>query len=188
MIYIQAQKDIMLNKALNSIKGKGFSLRKVFPLIIAFLLILSLYFIPVYVVTARDYENNKMLKMWLPRDDYFEVFYTHSVELSEVREIYQIDTKGENIILKETLFSSYGAGLPATTKYDFEKTDDGFRIYNINEEFKEVVYRTGAVRANHKLFINNEEYEFLDFSKPMQAIKFSVEKISFIRYLTGRVG
>jgi len=185
LIYIQELKNTMLNKVLSDKDlKKGSSNRGVFLIIIS-LIIFMIFTYPLNLLVVSDYRSGEILKTWILKEDKFKVSYTHSVELTEVEEYYEINEG--YIILKETIFRSYGAGLPATTKYDFEKTNDGFRIYNIKEKFKELIYRTGAVRADHRLFLNNEEYKFLDFSSPMQAVKFSSRKISFIRYLTRRL-
>jgi len=186
LICIQVQKDIMLNKDSNNKENKeDSSKRGVFlKAIISFILILMLIY-PLNVLVASDYKSGEILKIWILTEDNFKISYIHSVELTEVEEYYEI--KGKYIILKETTFRSYGAGLPSTTEYDFEQTKDGFRIYNIDKKLEELVYRTGAVRANHKLIINNKQYYFLDFSDPMEAIKFSPDRVSFLRYLTRRL-
>lgn len=105
----------------------------------------------------------------------FSVIYTHSVERTEVVENYRLD-QGK-LILTDTWFSSYGAGLPATTEYDFEITEDGFHIYNINKIFEEVIYRSGKKLANHRLLIGDLEYKLEDFNSPGQVIIFSVIKL-----------
>ena len=173
----------MLNRELSNVDfKKGSSNRGAFLVIILLLVLFMIISYPLDLLVVSDYKSGKILKEWILKEDSFKISYTHSVELTEVEEHYEID--GEYIVLNETIFRSYGAGLPATTKYDFEKTKDGFRIYNIDEKFKELIYRTGAVRADHRVILNNKEYKFSDFSTPMQAIKFSSRKISFIRYLT----
>lgn len=115
----------------------------------------------------------------------FTVAYTHSVERTEVREIYR--TQKNDIYLEETFFSSYGAGLPATTPYSFEMTDEGFRIYDIHLLMDPLVYRTGAVRAHHRLLLGSRETAFLDFSLPTEALAFTVRTEPLFYYLIKEV-
>jgi len=95
-----------------------------------FLLLLLFSLWPITWLLARDDRSEAHLGMWrIQADEAFDIIYTHSVQLSPVTERYHINKSGE-LILDETLFSTYGAGLPATTPYDFEITEDSFRIFN----------------------------------------------------------
>ncbi len=155
----------------------------------AFLLLFFLLTIifPVRVLQASNYKSGEYLKAWLiKRGDIFEVEYVHSVQLTPVSEIYFIDDD-YNIILEESYFNSYGAGLPATTPYQFEIRENRFRIYNIKEIMGDLVYRTGAVRADHHIKINNKSYSFLTFSKSGQGVKFIVKKSSLFKHLVKEV-
>jgi hypothetical protein len=143
--------------------------------------VISLY--PVQVLYARDMWTKDQLKSWLvPKDATFSIKYIHSVERTPVWETYSLND--DEIILEETIFQSYGAGLPATSPYDFDIVEDGFRLYDINQVMTNLIYRTGAVRANHELLIGDKSYPFLDFSKPTQGVKFETQKMTFIFYLT----
>lgn len=153
-------------------------------IIVIILILLILFIVPIKVLIAEDYENGDYLKAWRIKDS-FTISYIHSVELTEVLEIYNI--VDEEIVLEETYFHSYGAGLPATTPYDFEITPDGFRIFNIDEIIEKLIYRTGAIRANHKLIIGNKEYEFLSFSQGKTAVHFQIENMSFLKYIIKEV-
>jgi hypothetical protein len=138
--------------------------------------------IPIQVLVASDFKTDEYLKSWrISHGEEFSVIYTHSVQLTPVSEIYLINK--DEIILKETYFHSYGAGLPSTTKYKFEITEDGFRIYDINEIMNNLIYRTGAVRANHKLLLGGKEYKFLDFSKPREGVRLESRNISTFKYI-----
>lgn len=145
------------------------------------LIIFLLGLIPIKVLLASDYKTGEYLKSWrINQGEEFTVIYTHSVQLTPVSEIYLINDN--EIILKETYFQSFGAGLPSTTKYKFEITKDGFRIYDINEIMHNLIYRTGAVRANHKLLLGGKEYKFLDFSKPREGVRLELSNISTFKY------
>lgn len=145
---------------------------KIFLSFLLLSLLLSFFFVyPVSVLRLSDSQGNT-LAIFPPED--FSVIYTHSVERTDVKESYHI--QGDYILLTDTWFSSYGAGLPATTQYDFEISPQGFHIYNINKSFEEVVYRTGQKIAQHRLVIGDREIYFSEFSDPGQAVGFSLGK------------
>ncbi len=155
-------------------------------LIIAGLIVL-IFLMPIRVLIASDCKTGQYLKSWpikVGKD--FHVEYTHSVELTPVIEIYGIYNR-ETILLKETYFYSYGAGLPATSAHDFEISQEGLRIYNIDQHMEDIVYRTGAVRAHHKININGRTYPFLDFSKPRTGVRFSLGDLSLLSYMAREV-
>ena len=149
-------------------------------------IILLLYFIPINVLMASNFNSDKYLKTWSLKDcESFTVLYTHSVELCPVTETYIIEN--DHIILTETYFESYGAGLPATTPYKFEKTDKGFRIYEINKKIEDLVYRTGGVIANHGISLKEKEYKFLDFSSPREGVRLKIKSIPLLQYFIREV-
>lgn len=153
-------------------------------LLVALIIILiTILLFPIYILKASYYRDGEYLKGWLVnKGDRFSIEYTHSVQLTPVIEIYYIDKKGE-IILEESYFYSYGAGLPSDTPYKFEITKNGFRIYDIDEIMDNLIYRTGAVKANHKINIKGKSYPFLDFSEPRAGVKFEVEKSSLLQHI-----
>lgn len=156
-------------------------------LLIIFMIILIILLLPIYTLKASNYKTQEYLKSWwVKKGDRFYIEYTHSIQLTPVIEIYYIDENGR-IILEESYFHSYGAGLPSDTPYKFEITEDGFRIYDINEEMSNLIYRTGAVRANHEITIGGKTYPFLGFSKPREGVKFEVKKLSLLQYIAKEV-
>lgn len=189
MNYIQVLQGIMKKWELNNSKDidKGIesnfntlSIKKI--LIIGIILLIVLSFIPVKVLLARDFKTQDYIKSWKVKDkDTFLVEHTHSVQLTTVSEKYLIDE--QDIILVESIFHSFGAGLPATTPYKFELTDGGFRIYDINQKMEDLIYRAGAERANHRLIYKDVQYNFLDFTEPRTGVRFTIEKIPNILFI-----
>lgn len=138
------------------------------------------------VLAAKDFKADNDLKIWrVKKGDEFTIVYTHSVEKSPVTETYKID--GKEIILLETTFKSFGAGLPATTPYKFEIVDDTFRVYDIDEKMEEVIYRTGAEIANHKIIIGDKEYSFLSFSGKRTAVEFGIKELNILNYIFNKL-
>ncbi|HHV39199.1 MAG TPA: DUF1850 domain-containing protein [Tepidimicrobium sp.] len=143
--------------------------------------------LPIHVLKASNHRTGEYLSGWRVRKgDRFNIEYTHSIQLTPVIETYYIDRDGR-IVLEESYFHSYGAGLPSDTPYRFDITKDGFRIYEIYEELDNLVYRTGAIRANHRIFLKGKAYPFLGFSKPRESIVFEVEKMPLLQYIAKEV-
>lgn len=188
-MFIQEHKGIMMKRVWSKNK-KGidfFNTLKHFKIILVFLLIVLIISVfPLRVLVAKDFKNQEYLNLWKMKDDEdFTIKYTHSVEKSPVTEKYKIGK--DKIILLETTFKSYGAGLPATTEYKFEFIEDGFRIYDIDKTYKNVIYRTGAEIANHEIIIKDKIYEFLDFSEGRTGVEFSLEKIKALNYIIRKI-
>lgn len=142
-------------------------------LIAAIVIIILIVLAPIQCLQARNFRNGKLLNaFFLSPGEGFSIMYIHSVMLTPVYETYIID-RDFSIVLTETIFQSYGAGLPATTPYDFEITKEGFRIYNINMKQPTVVYRTGAILPSHTIIVKDKEYSFLVFSEPMMPVELS---------------
>jgi len=180
---IRALSATMMSRESNNTKsfGKGRPAFPAFP-ILMILILLAVLLLPVKLLAASNHGSDQLLRLWLiPGDDQFSVSYTHSVELTEVVEIYRIEHT--QIYLQETIFSSYGAGLPATTDYPFEVTDQGFRIYDMNQLVDPLVYRTGAVRADHQLILEDKQMAFLDFSQPAEGVRFEIKRLPLLYYL-----
>lgn len=150
------------------------------------ILLILISFLPIKILLAQDYKTEEYIKSWkVKEDEVFTVWYTHSVQLTPVTETYKVEDK--KIILTDSFFYSLGAGLPSTTPYKFRLKDEGFEIYDINQELEYLVYRTGAERANHKLILRDREYDFLDFAKPRAGIKLKIGEISIISYVIREV-
>lgn len=179
------KKVLSKNKSSESAKGTDgistFSLLFRF-LFLFFAIILIISVIPMKVLLASDMITGDYLRSWrIGSDNRFTIKYIHSVERTPVWEVYTIDS-GE-IVLRETIFQSFGAGLPSTSPYDFEVVEEGFRLFNIDQKMTNLIYRTGAVRANHQLIIGDKIYPFVEFSQPTEGVRFESKKISILSYI-----
>ncbi|MDO5724960.1 MAG: DUF1850 domain-containing protein [Tissierellia bacterium] len=178
-----------MKKALNDLKMNSFEGRFCLPskylLLILPIILAILACLPINILYAEDFTTGEFLfAKKLNRNSYIGIIYTHSVEKTSTSEWYRFEN--DNLILMEERFKSLGAGLPADSPYKFEKTDDGFRLYDIEKPFEYVIYRTGAVHANHILDIDGKKIKFTDFSQPMQAVSFSVKKSFYAQLLYWR--
>ncbi|HLS53447.1 MAG TPA: DUF1850 domain-containing protein [Tissierellaceae bacterium] len=168
----------MMSKDSNNkyFKGQGIGkLSNTLPYLIILLILIAVIYLlfPVKVLKASNFSNNEYLKAWkIKNGQVFSIEYIHSVEQSPVIENFLV--KGRDIILQDTYFHSYGAGLPATTPYKFEITEDGLRVYDINLKIEDLIYRTSGEGREHKLILGNKEYMFLDFSPHRTGVKFDI--------------
>ena len=93
--------------------GKPILLRKWF-FIPLFLLVLMALF-PLSSLEVRDIDDNRVLFMTpVSEGESFEIRYIHSVEKIPVAGIFRVGD-GNRIEVEESIFSSYGAGLPFDT-------------------------------------------------------------------------
>lgn len=130
-----------------------------FGLFIAIIIIIILFFIPVYTLELRSFPDGEFIfKQKAQPGDKFILKYTHSVALTPVWEIFIID-KDYQIVLIETDFLDHGAGLPYATFEDeiFVEEEDRFKIKNMHRIMSTpIYYRIGAERENIFYFKGEE--------------------------------
>jgi len=128
-------------------------------LFIATIIIIILFFIPVYTLELRSFPDGEFIfKQKVQPGDKFILKYTHSVALTPVWEIFIID-KDYQIVLIETDFLDHGAGLPYTTFEDeiFVEEEGRFKIKNMHRIMPTpIYYRIGAERKNIFYFKGEE--------------------------------
>lgn len=153
-------------------------------ILIAFIIVLAS--IRINVLFIRDNFTKDLKKVeYIKKDSLFGIIYTHSVMLTETSEWYKAE--GDKLILMEERYNSQGAGLPVNLIYKFRHEKDGdFVLYDMNVPFDSFIYRTGAVRANHRLIIGDKIEYFLEFSEPREALEFTTKKITILNYLLRR--
>jgi hypothetical protein len=174
--YTQVHKDSLTNSKYKT-KKEGKSYLPYILVLIIFINIILYFIWPTTVLVAEHYPDNNILYYFkVNRNSQIGIIYTHSVEKTETSEWYKIE--GDKLILMEQRFKSQGAGLPSDSIYKFEKNEDGYRLYDINLEMDNVIYRTGQIIANHQINIDGKTKEFLTFSKPGDAVIFHVKNIS----------
>ncbi|MDO4481230.1 MAG: DUF1850 domain-containing protein [Bacillota bacterium] len=105
----------------------------------------------------------------------FGVSFIHSVNKSEVYEIYEI--KSGKIILMKCIYSSFGAGV-ATEIEDgqtLEYTDDGKMIIaNINREMSGLSYIVGTI-SDHVLRIEDKKISLRELCGKNSVVRFEIQ-------------
>ncbi len=129
-------------------------------LLIAIIIIIILFFIPVYTLELRSFSDGELYFIHkVQPGNKFVLKYTHSVALTPVWEIFIIN-KDYQIVLIETDFLDHGAGLPYTTFENeiFVEEEGRFKIINMHRIIPTpIYYRIGAVRENIFYFKGEEE-------------------------------
>lgn len=171
---------------MNGRNKEGIGKKFFFPILFIIIVFFILSFVKIDAIIIKDYFNGDLLKIEHLKDkERFGIVYTHSVERSQTSEWYE--ARDGQLILMEQRYRDQGAGLPVNLIYKFKYAEDGsFCLYDMNVPFETVIYRTGAVRANHKLVMNGKTTPFLDFSEPREALEFSTEHISLLQYALRR--
>lgn len=106
----------------------------------------------------------------------FGVSFIHSVNKSEVYEVYEI-IDGE-IVLMSCLYSAFGAGVATEIEegQTLEYTEDGKMIIsNINRVIPSLSYIVGTV-SDHVLRIEGEEISLRDLCGRNSVVRFSIIK------------
>lgn len=139
----------------------------------------------ILVLEASSYPSQEILQYFkLNEGSKIGIIYKHSVEKTETSEWYEI--KDKNLVLMEQRYQSQGAGLPANSIYKFEKYENGYRLYDIDLEMDDVIYRTGQVIASHEMDLNDKKIKFTEFSNPGEAVLFRLKNITNFEFIKWR--
>ncbi len=155
-------------------------------LFIVIIIIIVLFFIPVYTLELRTFSDGELYFMQkVQPGDKFILKYTHSVALTPVWEIFIID-KDYQIVLIETDFLDHGAGLPYTTFGEeiFVEEEGRFKIKNMHRIIPTpFYYRIGAIRENIFYFRDKE----INLSSLVgdRLLTLEIYKNNLFSYLTG---
>jgi hypothetical protein len=110
-----------------------------------------------------DTATGKAYGRWPVKDGTeFFVEFVHSVNQSPVRDVFQV--RGRRIVPVAAVFSSLGAGLPATAESGRTLSRDptgALRLTGFTAAYRELPYIVGTV-SDHILGINNERVSLRD--------------------------
>lgn len=150
-----------------------------------------MFFPAVSVLSISNRKNAS--QVYYSRDAYkngFEISYTHSVNKGRVHDIYQI-TGDDKLLVDETIFVSYGAGIPEpeeTIGAVFEVLDNGYRIKNLRRIVSKLTMAVGII-ANHEFLIyenaeksRSKKYVATDLFEAQTGIILEIKKVSIFKY------
>ena len=163
-------------------------MKKLIILLILFILIISLAFIPLKQAIVFQPTNPAARLAYIPINDesLFKIKYTHSIHLTDVVESYQI-TADQKIHQYELQYQDFAIGMPsnAVGSEIFEQKGGKYYIKNMKRIFPFFYLRIGQVRANHRVIFNNKEYPLSRSIKPGTSVRVDIRKLNFIQQWKG---
>ncbi|WP_053955453.1 DUF1850 domain-containing protein [Inediibacterium massiliense] len=106
-------------------------------------------------------------------DPKFTIGYTHSVLLTPVEEFFQVKDS-HKLFLYETIYESFGVGLPYSQEEGDFQIKDGKFILKIQRNFDAIHLRVSPI-PKHWLSVGDHRYELIDLvKKPDDLIKIYV--------------
>lgn len=158
------------------------------PLLITLFLVLALLFLGFAPLmdglTVRDGRTGELL-LALPirRGEAFSIRYIHSVNLSPVTDTLQ--WSGRELVLKTTLFSAYGWGMPVLADgigARFEHTPQGFLISGIDKAQADIPILLQQV-PDHRLLYRGRDISLLKLAGSGAFLRVSGEPMSILTLL-----
>ncbi len=105
----------------------------------------------------------------------FTLKFQHSVHLTPVYEVYQIDSDN-NMVLTETRFFSLGVGMPFTSEEGvFSNKEGEFFITGLSRKFQRIPLRVSPI-PDHTVIIDEKPYSLVSFGQPGGLINITTRK------------
>ena len=150
-------------------------------------LLAAILFIPVsrQFVVADESSGEILLSTAVEPGDVFGMKYIHSVNKSPIEDVFEI-LDDNSIMLKKTIFRSFGAGVP----YELEEgqlldvRDDRIEISNINRQIDSYLLKVGTI-AEHTLCINDLEIRMDSLTRPKRTVRLEVRSVPVTFFLRG---
>lgn len=117
--------------------------------------------------------------------DCFSLKYIHSVNKSPVEDVFEI-ADDNSIVLRKTVFLSFGAGVPTEAEDGqvFDLKDDRVEISNIDRPVSNFLLKVGTV-ADHTLCIGERQIRLDSLADPMRTVRLEVRNVPIILTLRG---
>jgi len=132
---------------------------------IAFLMLLSLLFIEDSIEVTYGDES------FFIEEESFEVGWIHSVEKEEWIEVYEV--VGDEFLLKETRFKTFGAGVPSDG--EIIPSDDGYIHMRINQRMKELQL-TVSENVQTTLYLSDETIPLYELTDNYEVVTIQITK------------
>lgn len=129
----------------------------------------------------------------------FCISYTHSVNKGRVHDYYRCDKNTDYMVLTDSHFVSYGAGMPELEETEgayFVELENGYVLRNINRQVPQLVMAVGLI-ANHTFSACHyggeiigeplEEIPFTDYFEPQTSLLFKYTKVNYPEYFKHRI-
>ena len=162
--------------------------KKYIYLFIVVIFIVLIFMVPFKksIVCKKIHSKEILAFMPVQKEQTFQIQYTHSIHLSEVKESYKI-LKNNDIRQYELMYDDTSIGMPSEAEEGevFIRKNGHYYIKNMKRDFRKFNLSTGQVVANHRLIYKNKTYPFKNFIKPGTIITIEVKKLSLLQLLKG---
>ncbi len=131
-----------------------------------------------------DYKSGEVLySSDVVPGDKFSITYIHSVNKSPVEDQFDLDSN-YRIMLRKSIFKSFGAGVPSTSvdgdKFEYFK--DRIEVSYSNSSIENFILFVGVI-ADHHFLMNGHDFQLSRLSSPQRSVQFTVTKITVYQYL-----
>jgi hypothetical protein len=115
----------------------------------------------------------------------FVLSFVHSVNKRPVFDTIRVE--GRHLLIVESRFDSFGAGMPEASTGGMElRTDkDGWLVWTVNRPVPEVTFFVGWV-SNHSLRMKGREIALADLASPGTLLSLRIKKASYYDRWKGR--
>jgi hypothetical protein len=115
------------------------------------------------------------------RDGRFEHVFTHSVHKTPVRELFQVEVKGDAALLHlyELRYQSQGVGMPADAEGGYRLEGNTF-VLTMDRSFPELQIMVSPV-AGHGIVARGAFLPFINYKQPGQRLVLSARMTRHIR-------
>jgi hypothetical protein len=159
--------------------GKGTLGKKIFIVLVVLMVLLSIKIVTHgKVLIVEDLEGQVKNEFYLPGNT-FTLGYIHSVELTPAEELFKVG-KDNTLMLYETIYESFGVGLPFSKEEGQLDIKDGKLILKVQRPMDSIKLRVSPI-PKHWLSIGDERYELIQLiDKPDDLVKiYAVDRLGF---------
>jgi hypothetical protein len=120
---------------------------------------LCLFLYPLRALTLS--QNDRIISIrWIKPGDTFQLAFLHSIALSEVRDIFEVDSD-YRLVLIETRFQGQGTGLPSNLApgEELHREGDWFRISGMRRVIPAISWRIQSQWRNRFRFGNDSDQD-----------------------------
>lgn len=133
---------------------------------------------------VREWRTGRLLYVArMPVEGRFEVRFIHSVERTPVREVFAV---GPDLViyLVETVYESFGAGLPTTAEDGarFVLEEGKIRVTGLHRRIGELVLSVSPV-PGHALVVSGETVTLADLARPGTALSVKAVRAPVLAFL-----
>lgn len=116
-------------------------------------------------------------------DERFAIEFIHSIHKTPVYEEYFIDD-GQNIILDQVIYESYGVGNPSTLEpgQTYKHVNGKYIIGNMNRKLPYFDQAIGQIIADHQLKLKGKSVPLAGLNPPGSWVRVQVKKVSAITW------